>query len=89
MERVAIKIYGRVQGVLYRKYALRVAKELGLTGWVKNEKDGTVFVVIEGADDKIKEFTAWCRTGSPLSRVEKVDIIREKYSGEFNEFKII
>jgi acylphosphatase len=88
MIRVHLLISGRVQGVLFRQHARAKALELGLTGWVKNFLDGKVEIVVEGEQDKIKEFVKWAKQGSPLARVENIEIAEEEYTGEFKEFLV-
>ena len=46
---VRIRVYGKVQGVFYRATTKTVADDLGLTGWVKNEADGSVTIIAEGS----------------------------------------
>lgn len=86
--RYRLLVYGRVQGVLFRKAAQRKARELGLTGWAKNLIDGTVEVVVEGPKEKADEFMEWAKQGPPLAKVEKVDVGQEEYTGEFKEFSV-
>ena len=74
MKRVRLRIYGRVQGVFYRATAREQARRLGLTGYVKNEMDGSVTAEVQGPEDKINEFIIWAHNGPPLAEVVKVDI---------------
>ncbi len=76
---LAIKISGRVQGVWFREQTKRKALELGITGFVRNEDDGSVFIEAEGGDAPLSDFLAWCRQGPPLAVVENVE---EIYSDE-------
>lgn len=73
MKHFEIKIKGKVQGVFFRANAKEVATNLELTGFVKNEADGSVLIQVEGPEEKLQEFITWCRTGSVRSRVESVD----------------
>ena len=68
-----IVIEGRVQGVFYRASAERRAKELGLSGWVRNLADGRVEAHVEGARPSLLEFVEWCRKGPPAARVVFLD----------------
>jgi acylphosphatase len=88
MKRVELKIYGLVQGVFFRDSTKEKAKELDLAGWVRNEPDGTVKVVAEGEEEKLKELIDWCKEGSPSARVEKVDVSWQDATGEFWRFEI-
>lgn len=66
------EVFGRVQGVFFRKYTKQQADKLNLTGWCMNTRDDTVKGEIEGAEDKINEMKQWLeRTGSPSSRISK------------------
>ncbi len=88
MTHVNIKIYGRVQGVFFRDFVQRKAKELNLSGWVENVSDGTVQVVAEGEEKDLEELIEWCRAGGPeYARVDKVNIEWLEPSGQFNDFR--
>lgn len=81
-------VAGGVQGVFYRMYAREEATRLGLTGWVRNQADGTVEIVVEGDKDALAEFLEWCRRGPSYAHVTGV---QEEYSGatgEFDSFRI-
>ncbi len=84
---MVFKIYGRVQGVFFRDSSQRKAKELNLSGWVRNEPDGTVQIVAEGEEKDLKELIEWCRAGGiEHARIDKVDIEWLKPSSQFNDF---
>jgi acylphosphatase len=86
--RARVRISGRVQGVYFRAYARDAGRLIGIEGWVRNLPDGRVEAVFEGDAQKVEEMIEWCRNGSPLSRVEAVDIEYETYTGEFKSFSI-
>ncbi len=65
-------VSGRVQGVFYRASLRTEADRLGVTGWVRNEDDGTVHAHLEGPSAVLEEMVAWCRTGPPRAQVEDV-----------------
>ncbi len=88
MKRVHVFISGKVQGVFYRAYTQDEAKKLGVNGWVRNLPDGRVEAVFEGVDEAVDEMVKWCYKGSPASKVEKVEVIEEPYTGEFKDFEI-
>jgi len=74
---VHVRIEGRVQGVGYRAFVETRAAELGLTGWVRNRRDGSVEAVLQGSPDAIEAVLDACRAGPPASRVARLDIIGE------------
>jgi acylphosphatase len=64
---------GAVQGVAYRAHAADEAIRLGLRGWVRNRRDGSVESLVEGPDDAVAAFVKWSHQGSPASVVRLVD----------------
>jgi acylphosphatase len=82
-------VSGRVQGVAFRYYAEREALGLGLTGWVRNRRDGRVEVVAEGRKDDLENYVERLREGPRMARVEKLDIQWEGPSGEYSDFRIV
>ena len=84
-----IVIRGRVQGVGYRAWVDYEARRLGLQGWVRNRRDGSVEAVFEGEEKIVADMIASCRKGPPSSRVEGVaeeianeDALRLRHAGE-------
>ena len=73
-EQRIIHILGLVQGVVFRASAQQVALRLGLTGFAENQPDGSVLIVAEGSADKLDELVAWCKTGPPKARVDRVEV---------------
>jgi acylphosphatase len=71
--RVIARITGTVQGVKYRATAQREAGRRGLTGWVRNEPDGTVRIDIEGDPAAVDAFLTWCAEGPPGAQVATVE----------------
>lgn len=65
-------IKGRVQGVGYRAWTLGCARELGLLGWVRNRRDGSVEAVFKGDDDKVVRMLEDCRRGPRSAVVSEV-----------------
>lgn len=68
-----INVKGRVQGVWFRKYTLEKARSIGLTGFIKNQSDNSVYIEAEGDPEQLDEFVRWLYRGSPLSKVTTVD----------------
>jgi len=83
-----IIIYGVVQNVSFRIYSKERAGELGLGGFVRNEKDGTVYIEVEGGEAELDEFVQWCRKGPGLAMVEKVEVKEGKIRG-YDSFEIL
>jgi acylphosphatase len=69
-----LKISGRVQGVGFRYHMRRVAHELGITGWVRNRRDGSVEAMASGAPDAVEKIIAWARRGPGHAVVTAVEI---------------
>ena len=89
MIRVRLIISGRVQGVFFRDHTVNKAEKLGdITGFVANEADGTVVLVAEGPENKVNDLVDWCYSGPSTAQVEKVEIEKQEYSGEFDSFDI-
>lgn len=86
--RVHLIVKGRVQGVYFRASTVQQARHLGLTGWVMNRRDGSVEVLAEGPFDKVEELLAWCGQGPPGARVERVELQRQDFRGEFGDFRV-
>jgi len=74
---VRVRIEGGVQGVGYRTWTERVAGELGLAGWVRNCRDGSVEAVFCGAADDVAQMLERCKDGPPSAHVTAVKIIEE------------
>lgn len=70
---VNLVIHGRVQGVFYRDWTVRNARELGLTGWVRNCADGTVEALLQGDQAVVGEMIERMRSGPPRAHVERID----------------
>ncbi len=87
-KRVHLLIHGRVQGVFFRATAQQKAQELELTGWVRNNPDGSVEVTAEGKGDDVDSMLEWCRVGPAQAVVKHVSVDWEAHSGEFEGFRI-
>jgi acylphosphatase len=73
VKRLSATVRGRVQGIGFRASAASEARRLCLTGWVRNQLDGSVEVLAEGADDATDSFLTWLRQGPSLAHVTGVD----------------
>ena len=72
MRAVRVRVTGRVQGVAYRAWTQDEAEALGLTGWVRNEPDGSVAGHFEGDPTAVEAMVDWCREGPGPARVQRV-----------------
>lgn len=80
-----LRIYGHVQGVFFRESMCRKAQQLGVTGWVRNCRDGTVEAMIQGESEAISAMIEWARTGPEQASVKRVEI--GAGSGEYTDFE--
>lgn len=88
MVRAHLIVSGRVQGVFFRDETRRAANRLGVGGWVRNKADGSVEAVVEGPHADVAALIEWCRQGSPMARVDRVDITWETHQGAFDRFDV-
>uniref|UniRef100_A0A1I8MSR4 acylphosphatase n=1 Tax=Musca domestica TaxID=7370 RepID=A0A1I8MSR4_MUSDO len=66
------EVFGKVQGVFFRKYTQKKAKELGIHGWIMNTPEGTVKGQMEGTQTELNEMKTWLtHKGSPKSQIDK------------------
>jgi acylphosphatase len=70
-----VRIRGQVQGVGYRAWTDDKARALGLSGWVRNRRDGSVEALFSGESAKVDEMVGYCRQGPMAARVEAVDAV--------------
>lgn len=89
IKRLESRITGRVQLVMFRDFTTRVSRRLGLVGIVQNMKDGSVEVVAEGEEEKLKQLLTFLNKGSVLSRVDRVESFWEEPTNEFSKFNIV
>lgn len=86
--RMCVIVQGHVQGVAFRHHTCRQARELGVTGWVRNLADGSVEGLFEGDEAAVQTMVEWCRNGPPTARVTRVDTSTGTYNGEYDTFAI-
>jgi acylphosphatase len=84
--RLHARVIGRVQGVGFRYYVMSAAAELGLSGWVRNRRDGSVEVLAEGDVEQLKILLNILERGSRSSVVMEVRTNLQPASGEFSSF---
>jgi acylphosphatase len=69
-----LRIFGMVQGVGYRHAMQAEARRLGLAGWVRNRRDGSVEALASGDEAAVRALTEWAGRGPPRARVERVAV---------------
>jgi len=82
-----IRVYGKVQGVGFRYYTQQKARELGITGFVQNRPDGSVYIEAEGEEENLDNFIQWCYEGPGWARVTDVKVQKTPVFG-YDGFKI-
>jgi acylphosphatase len=89
MTTIKARVKGKVQGVFFRAYIQKEAGKLGIVGWIKNEKDGSVLLEACGEREKLNQLIERINIGSPASKVEDLDITWIKRSQrKLNDFQI-
>ena len=87
MKHYKIQVRGVVQGVFYRASARKMAETLGIAGWCRNERDGSVLIHVEGDMEKLQTFVQWCKEGPEMARVTGMEVVEEDFTG-FEGFEI-
>lgn len=87
-KRAHVFVSGRVQGVCFRAATREEACRLGLTGWVKNCRDGRVEAVFEGVEENVDNAVEWCKSGPSGAEVTHVTVKELQATGEFISFTI-
>lgn len=80
--RAHVFVSGLVQGVFFRSSTQRVARDLGLAGWVRNLPDGRVEAVFEGDEASVRRAVEWCWKGPSGASVAGVEVRYEPVEGE-------
>lgn len=89
MYKIRVMISGNVQGVFFRISTQDKARELKLTGWVKNIFTNAVEILAEGDREKLSLFTGWLQLGPPNATIDKISIEwEESLDKEFSSFEI-
>ncbi|XP_062037104.1 acylphosphatase-1 isoform X2 [Lepus europaeus] len=89
---VDYEIFGKVQGVFFRKYTQAEGKKLGLVGWVQNTDRGTVQGQLQGPISKVHLMQQWLETrGSPKSHIDRANFDNEKVISklDYSDFQIV
>ena len=85
---ISAVVTGRVQGVGYRFTTQSVGSRLGLTGWVRNQHDGSVLVWAQGSREVIARFVGFLEKGPPAARVRAVDTTEQSVDPALDEFTV-
>lgn len=80
--RVRITVTGRVQGVFFRAGARDEAKRLGIGGFARNQRDGSVVIEAEGSGQAVEHFQEWCAVGPRKAEVETIEVSPIAVKGE-------
>lgn len=83
-----LRIHGKVQGVGYRFYATRVARRMGLKGWIQNNRDGTVEALVEGEKQNIDDWIEEIREGPRYAEVVRIEQETKDFSGKLPDFDV-
>ena len=76
-----VQVHGRVQGVFFRDTCRREAARNGVAGWIRNDPDGSVTACFEGSPEAVDLLVAWCRSGPPHARVDRVEVTEDPPTG--------
>lgn len=87
MKKLIIHVYGIVQGVFFRYSMRKLARKLGVTGFVKNMPDGSVYIEAEGPSDKLKELLKFAKIGPETAEVEKTEYEYREAQHNFKGFE--
>lgn len=87
---VGFEVFGKVQGVFFRKCAQEQARREAVTGWIRNTHDNTVKGELQGKAKAIEAMKLWLRTkGSPLSRIDKAVFVDVTSSEVYHSFEVL
>ncbi len=81
-----LTIFGQVQGVGFRYHFSEQARRLGITGWVRNRRGGSVEAVIAGAPEAVEALIAWAGTGPSAASVDRIEL--SDAEGSFAGFEL-
>ena len=87
-QRLSARVTGRVQGVYFRAFTRNQARRLGLSGWVRNESDRSVYLEAEGPRAALEMLLAAVRHGPSEARVDHVEVDWSEATGAFSGFAV-
>ena len=76
LESRLLRVHGRVQGIGYREACVGRAREMGVTGWVRNRMDGSVEVLLQGSPWQLADMCSWLRDGMTWALVDELEVTR-------------
>lgn len=79
-----LDIAGKVQGVGFRFFVTRCARQRGVRGWVRNRLNGNVEALLIGEADAVAAMTELCRRGPPPGRVDHLDAVPAQDDGSID-----
>ena len=88
LQRVHVWVKGFVQGVGFRAHVQHSARQIGVTGWVRNVGDDTVEAVGEGERDKLERLIQAVKTGPLGAQVDEANVEWQNATGEFRDFQL-
>ena len=88
IKHIAMRVHGKVHGVFFRASTREKALELGVTGFVQNEKDSTVYMEAEGTPAALKQLEQWAHQGPRKAKVEKVEVKEMTELVGFKDFNV-
>ena len=83
-----VVVRGRVQGVAFRAATEREARSLGLVGFVRNRRDGSVELIAQGEGSAVEALVRWCGSGPSLARVDAVETEEVEVDASLTDFAI-
>jgi acylphosphatase len=84
---ITITVSGKVQGVFFRAHTQEEAQRLNVNGFVRNERNGDVYIEAEGEEAALNQLVSWCQTGPPKATVKEVKVNTGEVK-QFSEFLI-
>ena len=87
MKKIIINVYGLVQGVFFRYTTRKLARRLGLTGFVKNMPDGSVYIEAEGSENELNELLKFSKKGPKNAVVENIKFEFKEPEDKFKGFE--
>lgn len=87
LKTISIRVSGKVQGVFYRQTCKEIAREIGVTGSVRNLPDETVEIIATGSEDQLSQLLDWSKHGPPAAAVENIKV-KDLQLQQFDRFSV-